>query len=193
MIRIQTELTSIETGDLGLQRGERPGGLFGTFRGVPLCGAEPADLGCCCFAAAQRIDLSGQPGQPFAPVSSGTDERRQPVLFTSLSVLAAAPVSCRLLQRALRLELSGQLRLPSGDPGSLAVQLVGVASDEELSRVVLGLPHPLSREERGGDALPQGREEYHVSWATDSLGTPSRTASSATSAARAVASASSSA
>ena len=93
VICIQTELTRIEASDLGLQCGERPGGLFGTFRSLPLCGGEPANLGRCCFAtAAQRIDLSSQPGQPFAPIRSGTDERRQPIFFTALSVLAVSAV-----------------------------------------------------------------------------------------------------
>ena len=93
MIRIKPELTRIEASDLGLQGSERPGGLFGTFRGLSLCGGEPADLSCSRFATtAQRVDLTRKPGQPFAPISSRTDECRQPVLFTSLCVLAAAAV-----------------------------------------------------------------------------------------------------
>ena len=59
MIRVKPELTRIEARDLGLQGSERPGGLFGAFRGLSLSGSEPADLSCSRFATtAQRVDLT---------------------------------------------------------------------------------------------------------------------------------------
>jgi hypothetical protein len=65
--------------------------MFSTVRGLLLSGGEPADLSCSRFATtAQRVDLTRKPGQALAPISSRADECRQPVLFTSLSVFAAA-------------------------------------------------------------------------------------------------------
>ena len=72
--------------------------LLGAFGGLSLCGSEAADLSCGRLATtAQRVDLTGEPGQTLAPISGRTDERRQPVLLTSLGVFAAAAMGGRSL------------------------------------------------------------------------------------------------
>jgi hypothetical protein len=95
MLGVEAMLTSVEAGDLGLERRERSGRLCGPVSGLALSSGQSADFGGRGLSPApERIDLSGKPCQSFPPISSCTDERGEATLLTALRVLACGPM-CR--------------------------------------------------------------------------------------------------
>jgi hypothetical protein len=161
VLGIEPMLTCVQAGDLGLQRGKRSGRSLGSFGSLALRCGQSTDFGRRRLTpATQRIDLAGKPGQPFPPIGRRADQSSQPIFLTSMGVLAGSSMGGRLFQCLGSLpQLVRQLMLLGCDPRSLALQLVRIPDKQQLARIVLDLPHPLSRDrERAGDPLFERRK-----------------------------------
>lgn len=121
-------------------------------------GGQPVDLRLRRTGPASgRIDLSGQPRQPFAPVRDGSGRVLQPALFGGQLPFQFGPVGGGVLQRVFRrLQRGLQLRLLLTDPGGLALHVLRVATAPLLLRCGGGALHP-GVGERDRAAYPFGQ------------------------------------
>ena len=151
VLGVQAEFAGIEAGHLGLQGGERPRGLLRPFGRLLARGGQPADLGRRRLRpAAQRVDLSDQPGQTLTPVGRGPDQRGQPGLLGAVRLLAAGAMGTGLLQGSrLRGDLGRQLTFLSTDRIGLPVEFLGIPAGAQLAGIVIGVAHPLPGDRHG--------------------------------------------
>ncbi len=142
MLLVEPDLARVELADAALHRLELGLSLLRAAAGLLDVRRQPRDgLVDGLHAGAHRVDLAGQPSQPFAAVGLGAHRRQVSAFGLGGDALALGQlVACRGQPLAGLAELGEQLALVRGDLVGLGLQRVGVgpAGGFRLGVEVLG-------------------------------------------------------